>query len=124
MSLKIDVHEETIKMALVRLEGSLDTNTYLLLERKVDQVLQGDVSVIVFDLQRVDYISSAGVRVILKAQKVLKKRNGKISLIHLQPQVKKTLDFINALPSLSALPTEELDFYLDRIQRETAEKNH
>ena len=124
MALTIDVHEETIKMALVRLEGSLDTSTYLSLERKVDQVLQGDLSVMVFDLQRVDYISSAGVRVILKAQKVLKKRNGKISLIHLQPQVKKTLDFINALPSLSALPTEELDFYLDRIQRETAEKNH
>jgi anti-sigma B factor antagonist len=77
----------------------------------------------VFDLNAVTFISSAGIRVILKTQKALKQRNGKVVLISLQPQVKKVFEIIDALPSLSVFASiEELDQYLDHIQRKITEK--
>lgn len=117
MALTVNVDEKTTNVATLALEGSLDTTSYMILETKVDPILARDTTFIVFDMQGVDYISSAGVRIILKAKKALKKRRGHVLLIHLQPQVKKAFDFINALPSLEALPVEEVDMYLHHLQQ-------
>ena len=118
MALTVDVYERTTNVATFSLEGSLDTTSYMILEKKVDPILARDTTFIVFDMKGVDYISSAGVRIILKTKKALKKRKGHVLLIHLQPQVKKAFDFINALPSLEALSVEEVDMYLHHIQQE------
>lgn len=116
MPLKVDVVEKMANMAMFSLNGSLDTSTYMILEKHVDEVLEHDTMLIVFDMKEVDYISSAGIRVILKAKKALKKRKGHVLMIYLQPQIKKAFDFINALPSLEAMPVEEVDMYLHQIQ--------
>jgi len=64
-----------------------------------------------------------GIRVILKTQKALKQRNGRVVLMNLQPQVKKVFEIINVLPSLSVFASiEELDQYLDHVQRKITEK--
>lgn len=46
------------------LEGRLDTNTSPELKSKVDEVVD-DAKKLVFDLEKLDYISSAGLRVLL-----------------------------------------------------------
>ena len=117
MSLSIDMHQQQAAMVTFDLEGSLDTSTYRILERRLDTALEEDAALIVFDMKGVDYMSSAGVRVILKARKAVKKRNGHVFLLNLQPQIKKVLAFISQLSSLEAYPVEELDMYLDQIQR-------
>lgn len=121
--LKITVHEKTVGVFTVSPEGSIDTNTYTILENKIDSLLRNEATVIVFDLSAVTFISSAGIRVILKAQKALKQRKGKVVLMNLQPQVKKVFEIINVLPSLSVFASiEELDQYLDHVQRKITEK--
>ena len=73
---------------------------------------------LVFDLDELDYLSSAGIRVILKTRGALKKNNGKITFMNLQPQIKKVFDIINALPSMQIFANiEELDEYLDVMQK-------
>lgn len=116
MPLTVNVDEKATNVATFTIEGSLDTSTYVLLEKKVDPALERNTAFIVFDMKGVDYISSAGVRVILKAKKAVKKRNGHVFLIHLQPKIKKVFEFINALPSMEAFPVEELDMYLHQMQ--------
>ena len=65
-----------------------------------------------------NYLSSAGIRVILKARDALKKNNGKVTFMNLQPQIKKVFDIINALPSVQIFASiEELDEYLDAMQK-------
>jgi anti-anti-sigma factor len=123
MSLSIDIHEKATTVVTFSLEGSLDTSTYLMLERRLNRVLETDTSLITFDMQGVEYMSSAGVRVILKARKAMKKRGGHVFLLHLQPQIRKVLAFINQLPSLEVYPVEQLDMYLDQIQREETGEN-
>jgi anti-anti-sigma factor len=69
-------------------------------------------------MKDVEYVSSAGVRVILKARKVLKKQNGQALLMHLQPQVKKVFEIIKALPTTQVFTSvAELDRYLDQMQK-------
>lgn len=69
-------------------------------------------------MEHLDYISSIGISSILKAKKAMKRIDGKLTLMHLQPQVKKVFDIINALPSQRIFTsTRELDEYLDRMQR-------
>ena len=121
MSLSIDMREQKSMMVTFSIEGSIDTSTYRMLERRLDMALEQDAGLIVFDMQGVDYMSSAGVRVILKARKAMKKRKGHVFLLHLQPQIKKVLAFVSQLPSLEAYSVEELDMYLDQIQRDEME---
>ena len=99
--------------------GRLDTATYAELEERVDMVLEEKPHTLVFDMEEVEYISSMGVRVIAKAQKALKAHNGKVVLLNLQPQIQKVFDIIKALPPQQVFSSmDELDDYLDRMQRQ------
>ena len=53
---------------IIALEGRLDTTTAPELEAHVNAVLD-DVTELVFDMSKLEYISSAGLRVLLATQK-------------------------------------------------------
>ena len=56
--------------AVFALEGRLDTNTSPELEKELREALPG-VSALELDFEKLDYISSAGLRVLLAAQKLM-----------------------------------------------------
>lgn len=86
MSLKIEKkNAETI--ALV---GRLDTMTAPELEAEISEMLTTAQSLIL-DMEKLDYISSAGLRVILKTQKALEKKEG-LKLVHVSESVKEVFD--------------------------------
>lgn len=58
---------------IVELEGRLDTTTSTQLEEKINQVIDG-VTKLTFNLNNLEYISSAGLRVLLSAQKIMNKQ--------------------------------------------------
>ncbi len=119
MALTVRLNEKSTGVFTLFLEGSIDTNTHKTLEDKVDLVLRSAARVIVFDMKDVEYISSAGVRVVLKARKVLKKQNGQAMLVNLQPQVKKVFEIIKAMPTTQIFTSvAELDQYLDQMQKQ------
>ena len=55
------------------LEGRLDTMTAPTLEDELKNNLPG-VESLIFDFEKLDYISSAGLRVLLAAQKIMNKQ--------------------------------------------------
>ena len=59
--------------ALFSLSGRLDTTTAPELEQEIKSALDG-VSELVMDMKELDYISSAGLRVLLSAQKIMNKQ--------------------------------------------------
>ena len=118
MSLKVNSGETRPGVFAVSPIGSLDGNTYKILETTVEAVLKEMPDVIIFDLKFLDYINSMGVRVLLKTKKELEKNNGKIMFAHLQPQIRKVFDILNALPTLQVFTSiQELDEYLDAMQK-------
>ena len=98
--------------------GSIDAHTHPVLEEKVDDILAQRPDVIIFDMEFADYISSTGIRVLLKTKKALKETEGRMVFMNLQPQIKKVFDILKAIPSLKVFASiEELDKYLDVMQK-------
>lgn len=60
-------------MLTIALEGRLDTTTAPQLEGELKTSLDG-VKKLVFDFEKLDYISSAGLRVMLATQKIMNKQ--------------------------------------------------
>lgn len=72
------------------LDGRLDTVTAPELEKELDEAL-GNAQPITLDLEKLEYISSAGLRVLLKAQKELKKEES-LKLINVGSAVMEILE--------------------------------
>ncbi|MCR5657431.1 MAG: STAS domain-containing protein [Butyrivibrio sp.] len=70
--LNIEKKENGNEVTLV-LDGRLDTTTAPSLEEEVKAVV-GGAKKLVFDLKELQYISSAGLRVLLSAQKTMNKQ--------------------------------------------------
>ena len=58
---------------IIELEGRLDTTTSPELEKELKQSLSG-VTSLILDMDKLDYISSAGLRVLLSAEKEMNKQ--------------------------------------------------
>ncbi|MBQ7587777.1 MAG: STAS domain-containing protein [Lachnospiraceae bacterium] len=69
----------------VAVEGRLDTTTAPQLEEEFKNSLEG-VEDLVLDFSKLDYISSAGLRVLLSAQKQMNKV-GKMTLTGVSPEI-------------------------------------
>jgi len=103
--------------------GSLDAHTHTVLEEKVDEILAQQPDVIIFDMEFADYISSTGIRVLLKTKKALKATDGRMVFMNLQPQIQKVFDILKAIPSLKVFASiDELDTYLDNMQKAILKK--
>ena len=82
--LNINTNREDGKL-VVTLEGRLDTSTAPDLEKLFKEQLPG-VGDLVLDCEKLDYVSSAGLRVMLSAQKVMNKQ-GDMKLIHVSESI-------------------------------------
>lgn len=70
--------------------GRLDTSTAPSLEEVITQEL-GGISELVLDFDGLEYISSAGLRVILCAQKTMNKQ-GEMTIMHSNDDIKEIFD--------------------------------
>ena len=71
------IKEQNDKKLVVALDGRLDTNTSPNLEEELKATLPS-VEDLVFDLTKLEYISSAGLRVLLSAQKTMNKQGSMV----------------------------------------------
>jgi len=77
--------EENAAGLKILLQGRLDTNTAPQLEEELGKSLDG-VSALVIDFGGLDYISSAGLRVLLSAQKVMN-RQGSMKIVNVNETI-------------------------------------
>ncbi len=87
MTIKKNQNNEAMTVAV---EGRLETTTAPELEQVVKNELDG-VSELVFDFSALDYVSSAGLRVLLAAQKIMNKQ-GKMKITGANEIVKEIFD--------------------------------
>ena len=74
----------------IALEGRLDTTTAPELEQEIKLSL-GGVTELVMDFARLDYISSAGLRVLLAAHKTMMKQ-GSMKVVHANEMVMEVFE--------------------------------
>lgn len=77
---------------ILGISGKLDTNTWTQLDQKVTPMIEGGETKFLIDCSQLDYISSAGLRVLLMAAKMLKNKDGKIVISSLKHHIKEVFD--------------------------------
>ena len=70
--MSLNIEKQIAEQTVLKLEGRLDTATAPELEKCIEESLNE----LVFDFTDLEYISSAGLRVILKAQKIMNGKGG------------------------------------------------
>lgn len=70
----------------VKPDGRLDTATSQELERLMQPEMEGMKDIII-DMEKVDYISSGGLRVLLAAEQYMEDRDGSMKVIHVNPLI-------------------------------------
>ncbi len=88
MSLKIE--KKASDLDTLVLIGRLDTVTAPELEAELEKILP-NTNALVLDMEKLEYISSAGLRVILKAQKAMNTK-GTMKLSHVSESVMEVFD--------------------------------
>ena len=86
------IEENQDGINIYKINGHLDSNTSQGFEDKLIQAIDGGSKSMIIDFKNLDYISSAGLRVILKATKALKREDGKIMLCDMQNYVKEVFE--------------------------------
>lgn len=119
MALKTTVTQKAKNAWVADLDGSLNSDTAPAFGERIRPLLNTPGSTLVLDMDGLDYISSAGLREIFKAQKAQKAVGGKLVFLHLKPQIRKVFDIVNALPFMRIFSSlQEMDAYLDTMQKQ------
>ncbi len=121
--LSVSIEKKVEGVYLIKAKGRIDSDTHLILDRKIKSVLLSSTKLIILDMEYVDYISSAGLSVIFQTKKILESNKGSLIMASLQPQVKKVFEVIKTLPPQNIFQNmAEVDSYLDMIQRKEIKK--
>ncbi len=87
--MEITVNKNGTELTIIPI-GRIDTATAPELQTVVDENISG-VTDLTFDLQKLKYLSSAGLRVLMSTQKIMNKQ-GKMRLVHVNEDVMDVLD--------------------------------
>jgi anti-anti-sigma factor len=90
---------------IVAITGSLDSTTSPEAQKSLDAVLAGAKKV-ALDFSELDYISSAGLRVLLGAAKQLRASGGKLGMFGLNQSVKEVFEISGFASILPIYPSE------------------
>ena len=91
---------ENEKSLTVKPEGRMDTNTSPILNEQT-KAKMGDITELTLDLEKVPYMSSGGLRVILEWLQIMEDRGGQFKLLHVNDYIKKVLDLTGLLNDLT-----------------------
>jgi anti-anti-sigma factor len=91
---------------IARIDGRIDAASAPILERKIESLIAEDHDVLILDFTRVDYLSSAGMRVLLSAARKLKAKKGNLILFGLTDDVAEIIKMAGFDKILQIVSTE------------------
>ena len=86
MSLKVEVEGD---VAVIKICGEITSSESNDLQAVITGVLDDGISVIIFDLEKLSYMSSLGIGVLARTSGELKKNNGKMAVFNPTEEVHK-----------------------------------
>lgn len=92
---------------ILSLSGRLDAYSATEVEKKLDSLIDAGQPRLVIDLEKLEYISSSGLRVFLSALKKTKKQQGDIKLACMKPFIKEVFDIAGFSQLFNIFDTRE-----------------
>lgn len=99
--------EEKGDVVVVRVSGRLDAATSPLLEKQIMSIIEGGHFKLVLNMSSVDYLSSAGMRLMLSVSKKLRHLEGKVVACSMNDDVMEVIKMAGFTQVLEIYPTEE-----------------
>ena len=96
--------ERSDDVAIVTISGRVDSVSAISMDAELTKIAH-DNKKIVLDLKDVDYISSAGIRAIVKLLQSTKKAGGGVKLANMPANVVDVLETVGMLQMVEAFPT-------------------
>lgn len=96
--------ETTASATIVSLQGQINSANAAAIEAEVLGLVTGGARNLVLDFSALDYISSAGLRMVLVVAKRLKQHGGQLVLCGMQPHVREVFDISGFLAILNVEP--------------------
>ena len=96
MTIQKNLNGSTLNVAL---EGRLDTTTAPQLEAELKESMDG-ITELNLDFEKLEYLSSAGLRVLLAAQKVMNKQ-GKMVIRHVNETIQEVFEITGFIDILT-----------------------
>ena len=94
------------EVKVVRMEGSLDTQTSPEAQTRITEFVDQGVTKIVVNFEKLDYVSSAGLRILLTTAKRLKGNGGELRICGLNGDVQDAFGFAGFHMILTVKKTE------------------
>ena len=91
-------------VSIVTVTGRVDSVTAAALDTELTKIVS-EHKQIVLDLKGVDYLSSAGVRAIIKALRSAEKSGGGVKLAHIPNVVAEVLETVGMMQTLEVYPS-------------------
>jgi anti-sigma B factor antagonist len=85
----------------IALEGNFDEFSSPLIEEKIGKNLEEQIKRLLLDLGRVNYISSAGIRVLILAHKAAVKKDKEFIVVDMSEKVREVLEMVGILPLIT-----------------------
>lgn len=101
------VTDTTQDVAIMNVKGRVDSNTAPELDRALENLLNGDKKKIVLNLKAVDYLSSAGLRALVKALKDAQKSGGDLRLASVSEPIEVILRTVGMMQMFKMYPSEQ-----------------
>ena len=103
----MQISSETMdSVTVVRLEGNLDTNTSTEAHDYVNKAIDDGAAKVVVTLDKVDFVSSAGLRILLATAKRLGSTGGKLRVCGLNETVAEIFEISGFSTILDVFPSE------------------
>ena len=122
MPIKVTISKKGAGRFVIAIEGRLDSETAPQCEAGIKHLLTSATQSLTFDLKRLNYISSMGLRVIVVAMKAIAQQKGRVAVRNAQPPIAKVLDIAGLIPGDIAESERSADIFLDAIQRKESAK--
>ena len=94
---------------LVATSGRIDASTAPILDQTLKACIADERYRLVIDFQGTDYISSAGLKVLVATLKEVKRHRGDVRLANLTRNLKETLSMVGLVPELFKVYDDVLD---------------
>lgn len=106
VGLRIEL-EEIEHRVILRIDGRLDAASAPILERKMNNLMDEDRYYLILDFSKIDYLSSAGMRVLLSTSKKLKMKKGALVLFSITDEVGEVIKMAGFDKILHICPSEK-----------------
>ncbi|MEI6890424.1 MAG: STAS domain-containing protein [Bacteroidales bacterium] len=101
------IEKNTEKCIIIGIKGRLDTINYSILEKRLMELLDQNVTKIMVNCSQMDYVSSSGLRILLMALKRITMVKGKFVLCSLQENIREIFEISGFTSIFEIYPNEE-----------------